>query len=85
MLPLGCFPLWGREGVILQAAAENKRIEKKEDFNRAIFYKTPKCFHILRLLNCKKESFWIENHHRIWLFLGERFPRAFVQGGKIKN
>jgi hypothetical protein len=35
MLPLGCFPLWGREGVILQAAAENKRIEKKEDFNRA--------------------------------------------------
>jgi hypothetical protein len=36
MLPLGCFPLWGREGVILQAAAENKRIEKKEDFNRAI-------------------------------------------------
>jgi hypothetical protein len=34
MLPLGCFPLWGREGVILQAAAENKRIEKKEDFNR---------------------------------------------------
>ena len=35
MLPLGCFPLWGREGVILQAAAENKRIETKEDFNRA--------------------------------------------------
>jgi len=26
MLPLGCFPLWEREGVILQAAAENKRI-----------------------------------------------------------
>jgi hypothetical protein len=24
MLPLGCFPLWGREGVILLAAAENK-------------------------------------------------------------
>jgi hypothetical protein len=39
MLPLGCFPLWGREGVILQIAAENKRIEKKEDFNRAIFFK----------------------------------------------
>jgi hypothetical protein len=37
MLPLGCFPLWGREGVILQAAAENKRIEKKEDINRAVF------------------------------------------------
>jgi hypothetical protein len=35
MLPLGCFPLWGRERVILQTAAENKRIEKKEDFNRA--------------------------------------------------
>jgi hypothetical protein len=35
MLHLGCFPLWGREGVILQAAAEDKRIETKEDFNRA--------------------------------------------------
>jgi hypothetical protein len=33
MLPLGCFLLGGREGVILQAAAENKRIETKEDFN----------------------------------------------------
>jgi hypothetical protein len=32
MLPLGCFPLWEREGVILHAAAENKRIEIKEDF-----------------------------------------------------
>ena len=31
MRPFGCFPLWGREGVILQAAAENKRIETKED------------------------------------------------------
>ena len=36
MLPLGCFPLWGREGVILQAAAENERIETKEDFYRAL-------------------------------------------------
>jgi hypothetical protein len=35
MLPLGCFPLWGREGVILQAAAENERIETKEHFYRA--------------------------------------------------
>jgi len=35
MLPLGFFFLWEREGVILQAAAENKRIEIKEDFNRA--------------------------------------------------
>jgi hypothetical protein len=35
MLPLGCFPLSGREGVILQAAAENKQIETNEDFNRA--------------------------------------------------
>jgi 5-enolpyruvylshikimate-3-phosphate synthase len=26
-----------KEGVILQAAAENKRIETKEDFNRAAF------------------------------------------------
>jgi hypothetical protein len=38
MLPLDCFPLWGREGVILQAATDNKRIEKKEDFNRAYFF-----------------------------------------------
>jgi hypothetical protein len=29
-------PLWGREGVILQVAAENKWVEKKEDFKRAI-------------------------------------------------
>ena len=29
MPPLGCFPLWGREGIILQAAAENKRIKTK--------------------------------------------------------
>jgi hypothetical protein len=36
MLPLDCFLLWGREGVILQAAAENKRIETKEDFNRVV-------------------------------------------------
>jgi hypothetical protein len=39
LLPLGCFPLWGREGVILQTAAENKRIETKEDFNRVVFLK----------------------------------------------
>jgi hypothetical protein len=37
MLPLGCFPLWGRKGVILQAAAENKRIETKNHFYRAEF------------------------------------------------
>ena len=24
MLPLGCLPLWGREGVTLQVVAENK-------------------------------------------------------------
>jgi hypothetical protein len=35
MLPLSCFPLRGGEGVILQAAAENKRIETKEDSTRA--------------------------------------------------
>jgi hypothetical protein len=39
ILPLGCFPLWGREGVILQGAAENRRIETKEDFNRVVFLK----------------------------------------------
>jgi hypothetical protein len=35
MLPLDCFPLWGSEGVFLQAAAENKQSERKKDFNRA--------------------------------------------------
>ncbi len=48
MLPLGCFLCRGREGVILQDAAENKRIEKKEDFNRAKNYRkitlpVPRC------------------------------------------
>jgi hypothetical protein len=33
MPPLSCFPLGGREGVILQDSPENKRIETKEDFN----------------------------------------------------
>jgi len=32
MRPLGCFPLWGSEGVTLQAAAENKQILKKRGF-----------------------------------------------------
>jgi hypothetical protein len=30
MLPVGCLPLWGREGVTLLAAAENKRITQKK-------------------------------------------------------
>ena len=30
MLPLGCLPLWGREGVTLIAAAENYRMTKKK-------------------------------------------------------
>jgi hypothetical protein len=30
MFSLGCLPLWGREGVTLLAAAENKRITKKK-------------------------------------------------------
>jgi len=33
--PLELLPPLGREGVILQATAENKQIEKKENFNRA--------------------------------------------------
>jgi hypothetical protein len=36
MLPLGCLPHWGREGVTLPAAAENKRITGKEDFNKVL-------------------------------------------------
>jgi hypothetical protein len=30
MLPACCLPLWGREGVTLLAAAENKRITQKK-------------------------------------------------------
>jgi hypothetical protein len=43
MLPLGCLPLWGREGVTLLAAAENKRItgkrgfQQSQKFNKIIF------------------------------------------------
>jgi hypothetical protein len=29
MLPTCCLPLWGREGVTLLSAAENKRITQK--------------------------------------------------------
>jgi hypothetical protein len=37
MLPLGCLPLWGREGVTLIAAAENYSNDfEKEGFNRAL-------------------------------------------------
>ena len=32
MLPLGCLPLWGREGVTLVAAAENYRMTGKSRF-----------------------------------------------------
>jgi hypothetical protein len=32
MLPLGCFPVWGREGVTLQMVDMNKRIIGKLDF-----------------------------------------------------
>jgi hypothetical protein len=44
MLPLSCLPLWGRGGVTLLAAAENKRITGKRGFqqsrkNRKIPYK----------------------------------------------
>ena len=35
MLPTCCFPLWGREGVTLQAAAENKRITEKRGFQQS--------------------------------------------------
>jgi hypothetical protein len=35
VLPLGCFPLWGREGVTLRALDERKRMTEKQGFNRA--------------------------------------------------
>jgi len=34
MLPLGCLPLWGREGVTLLAVAENKRTTGKRGFQQ---------------------------------------------------
>jgi hypothetical protein len=36
MLPLGCFLLLGREGVILQTLTENKRIFKKKGFQQSL-------------------------------------------------
>jgi len=42
MLPTCCLPLWGREGVTLLAAAENKRITgKKRISTKPFFIKTP--------------------------------------------
>jgi hypothetical protein len=35
MLPLGCLPLWGREGITLLSAAENKRITGKRGFQQS--------------------------------------------------
>jgi hypothetical protein len=37
MLPACCLPLWGREGVTLPAAAENKRITGKRGFQQSLF------------------------------------------------
>ena len=45
MFPLGCLPLWGKEGVILITGREYERIiGEKQDFYRAvktIFFKEP--------------------------------------------
>jgi hypothetical protein len=49
ILPLGCFPLWGREGVTLRALDERKRMTEKQGFNRA--EKTIKL--IMRSLFCR--------------------------------
>jgi hypothetical protein len=38
MLPLGCLPLRGREGVILLAAAENKRITGIRGFQQSRYF-----------------------------------------------
>ena len=35
MLPLGCFPLWGRERVTILTAPEDQVNEGYEDYNRA--------------------------------------------------
>jgi hypothetical protein len=34
MLPLGCLPHWGREGVTLVVTLENNQLRTKEDFSR---------------------------------------------------
>jgi hypothetical protein len=36
MLPLGCLPLWGREGVTLIVAAENYRMTGKRGFQQSL-------------------------------------------------
>jgi hypothetical protein len=38
MLPVCCLPLWGREGVTLPAAAENKQITKKKRISTKPFF-----------------------------------------------
>jgi hypothetical protein len=38
MLPLGCLPLWGREGVTLIAATENYRMTGKRGSQKSPFW-----------------------------------------------
>ncbi len=49
MLPLGCFPLWGREGVILQAAAENNRDREKRVFQQSKYLIFFQALHVQNL------------------------------------
>ena len=48
MLPLGCFPLWGREGVTLVAAVENYRMTRQSGFQL-----NKKDYNYLNLGRCK--------------------------------
>ena len=38
MLPLGCLPLWGREGVTILTAAEYKQMIRKIGFQQKSFF-----------------------------------------------
>ena len=42
VLPLGCFPLWGREGVTLAAAEENNQTIGGYEFSRVELLKSTK-------------------------------------------
>jgi hypothetical protein len=38
MHPLGCLPLWGREGVTFQITNKRKQMIKKQDLNSATIF-----------------------------------------------
>jgi hypothetical protein len=65
MLPLGCLPLWGREGVTLMAAAEDKRITGKRGFQQSPFLVFVTKFFIYSIVKTKKLRGWIDTLPKI--------------------